>query len=92
MCIPQKGNSGVSLNDTNFRLLDLRKGGGDQSSRQLQQIFIRFQGLDIEQCKNNYNEFDSISLKGVIGMHAIFLLHVALLYLYIRPDMSTGIH
>ena len=28
MCIPQKGNSGVSLNDTNFRLLDLRKGGG----------------------------------------------------------------
>ena len=69
MCIPQKGNSGVSLNDTNFRLLDLRKGG-DQSSRQLQEIFIRFQGLDIEQCKNNYNEFDS-SLKGVIGMHAI---------------------
>ena len=28
MCIPQKGNSGVSLNDTNFRLLDLRNGGG----------------------------------------------------------------
>ena len=53
-----------------FPALGSPEGGGDQSSRQLQEIFIRFQGLDIEQCKNNYNEFDS-SLKGVIGMHAI---------------------